>query len=161
MMQDFTNYNQQQSDNTNGYFHNPTEVTPGTEEKPVEIDDIQPTEPAKDNSSAPEHNNDLAANPEAALTSTGLGQEFANYIDLTKKLLEHTRKERNNLIIRIDEEEDKITARKRANASSGHVGYMEDNYGYTDYNELREMRNELYRKNDLINALLSVIRILK
>ena len=69
------------------------------------------------------------------------------YLRTTHELLEFTRKERNSLIVRIDGEEDKIT---------------HDRHDYTTglekYNAINQMRDELNSKNNLIRALIELIR---
>lgn len=74
-------------------------------------------------------------------------ERLEEYLQTTRELLEFTRKERNSLIIRIDDEEDKIT---------------HDRHDYTTglekYNAINQMRDELNSKNNLIRALIELIR---
>ncbi|MBP5656625.1 hypothetical protein J6X15_03510 [Candidatus Saccharibacteria bacterium] len=169
-MQDFTNFNQPQPASADGYYRDPLETAPATEEKPAEAEKAPAPEPAKEE--APVLNQDPEAVAEAtqpeeapapvaepepapAPAPAELTPEFEEYLETTKKLLERTRKERNNLIVRIDEEEDNITTQKKK------IDADPDNVGFVKYDNLNKMHNELYRKNDLINALIGVIRTLE
>ncbi len=156
-MQDFTKFNQPQPISSDGYYHDPLEATPAPEAEPAK------EEPAREESSVlnqgpetviePVQHED-AAEPETKADDNRLSPELAEYLLVTKKMLETTRKERNNLIVRIDDEEDKITETIKNYENSDHSEPI--NYGSLD-----GLRNELYRKNDLIHALLSVIRSLE
>jgi len=164
-MQDFTNFNQPQPTSSDGYYHDPLEAAPAepAKEEPVKEEPAK-EEPAKEEppilnqdpeaEAEPIHHEEVAE-PEAKSDENKLSQELVDYLATTKGLLEQTRKERNNLIVRIDEEEDKITeSHKKQNDNPDHFEPI-------DYTGLNDMRNELYRKNDLIHALIGVIRSLE
>ena len=169
-MQDFTNFNQPQPTSSDGYYHDPLEATPAEpakeeppKEEPAQEEPVK-EEPPKEEppmlnqdpeaKAEPIHHEEAAA-PEAKPSENKLSPELVEYLATTKGLLEQTRKERNNLIVRIDEEEDKITeGHKQQNDNPDHFEPI-------DYTNLNEMRNELYRKNDLIHALIGVIRSLE
>ena len=145
-MQDFTNFNQPQPSSADGYYKDPIEVAPVTDEKKAEA----PAEPAKEE--PPVLSAEETPAEESAESTTELSPELAEYLETTKKLLEQTRKERNDTIVSIDEEEDKITnARKEQNDNPEH-------YEMIDYTTLNNLRDSLYRKNDLISSLIGVIR---
>ena len=146
-MQDFTNYNQPQSNDTNGYYQDSIDTTPAApavEEKPIEAE------------KAPAPNQEFSQNNEASTTSgpattpSELAPELANYLNTTKQLLESSRKERNDLIIRMDKEEDSITIKRRGPEFDPDLAY----------DELDKIRDSLYRKNRLIDALIGIIRTL-
>ncbi len=145
-MQDFTNFNQPQPSSADGYYKDPIEVAPVADEKKAET----PAEPAKEE--APVLSAEETPAEEGAENKTELSPELAEYLETTKKLLEQTRKERNDTIVSIDQEEDKITnARKEQNDNPEH-------YEMIDYTTLNSLRDSLYRKNDLISSLIGVIR---
>ena len=161
-MQDFTNFNQPQPTSSDGYYHDPLEAAPAAEPEPAKEEPAK-EEPVKEE--PPMLNQDPEAEaeaihheepePEAKPGENKLSPELIEYLGTTKNLLEQTRKERNNLIVRIDEEEDKITeSHKKQNDNPDHFEPI-------DYSKLNDMRNELYRKNDLIHALIGVIRSLE
>lgn len=169
-MQDFTNTNQQPTSADN-FYRDPLEAAPAPQEAPKEAE--KAPEPVKeeppilnqDPEAAAEvtHHEEVAeepvapepaAEPEAPVEE--LSPELVEYLDTTKKLLEKTRKERNNLIVRMDEEEDSITQQKKENEREKASG----NIRFVKYDALNDMRDALYKKNDLINALISVIRTL-
>lgn len=173
-MQDFTNFNQPQPSSADGYYRDPLEATPAVEEKPAEAEKAPApaSEPVKEEppmlnrdpevvaeathqEEASEPTEAPVAEPKVAPATTELAPEFAEYLNTTKQLLERARKERNNLIVRIDEEEDNITTQKKK------IDSDPDHMGYVKYDELNKMHSELYRKNDLINALIGVIRTLE
>lgn len=115
------------------------------EVKPVESEVVQPhsvvEEPVE---AAPETE---SAETEPAPEKPKRSERLEEYLQTTRELLEFTRKERNSLIIRIDDEEDKIT---------------HDRHDYTTglekYNAINQMRDELNSKNNLIRALIELIR---
>ena len=163
-MQDFTNFNQPQPVSADGYSHDPLESIATEQElnkeeekkEPAKIEVIKEEEP-KEEPVVLNQEPEPEAEPEVAEeTEPGnLSPELQEYLNTTKKLLEQTRQERNNLIVRIDGEEDKITAiRKKQNDDPEHFEAI-------DYGPLNGMRNDLYRKNDLIHALIGVIRSLE
>ena len=161
-MQDFTNFNQPQPISSDGYYHDPLEAAPAPEAEPAKEEPAR-EEPAREESpvlnQGPETviepvQHEDAAESETKADDNKLSPELAEYLLVTKKMLETTRKERNNLIVRIDDEEDKITETIKNYENPDHSEPI--NYGSLD-----GLRNELYRKNDLIHALLSVIRSLE
>ena len=79
--------------------------------------------------------------------------ELEEYLETTKRLLEKTRKERNNLIVRIDEEEDRLTSIQKQKE--------ENSFGMVHDNAIYAMQTALRRKEDLIRALIEVVRSLK
>ena len=172
-MQDFTNFNQPQPTSADGYYRDPLEAAPAVaEEKPAEAEKAPATEPVKEEPPMLSQEPETVAEPapqeeapapvaepepaaEVATEPVELAPEFEEYLETSKKLLERTRKERNNLIVRIDEEEDNITTQKKK------IDADPENHDFVKYDELNKMHNELYRKNDLIHALIGVIRSLE
>ena len=156
-MQDFTNFNQPQPISSDGYYHDPLEAAPAPEAEPAREEPAREESPVLNQGPEPviepvQHED--ATEPETKADDNKLTPELAEYLLVTKKMLETTRKERNNLIVRIDDEEDKITETIKNYENPDHSEPI--NYGSLD-----GLRNELYCKNDLIHALLSVIRSLE
>ncbi len=159
-MQDFTNFNQPQPTSNDGYYHDSIGAASAdsTKDEPVK------EEPVKEEPPMLNQNPEAGAEPirhegstdlEAESSNDGLSPELAEYLATTRNLLEQTRKERNNLITRIDEEEDKITESQKGQNNNP------DHFVSIDYTSLNKMRNDFFRKNDLISALISVIRSLE
>jgi len=85
----------------------------------------------------------VPAMPEAA---SGTGDEYYNE---TRNRLMSVRKERNGIIVRIDKLEDQRIEKGEADESAD------------IFNEISKLRNELWRKNNLIDALVKVLASLK
>lgn len=122
------------------------------ETKPIEAEVVQP-QPVADEApvDVEAHSEESAEVAQEKVAPTHekpkRSARLEEYLQTTNELLEFTRKERNSLIIRIDEEEDKIT---------------HDRHDYTTglekYNAINQMRDELNSKNNLIRALIELIR---
>ena len=149
-MQDYNNSNQSQPNDTNGYYHDPLDNSSDIDARHAENGGqmLATPEPAKDE--PPMLNRDMdQPSPQMQTADSAPAEmptddaELKSYLEATKKLLTYTRKERNNLIVKIDEEEDRITAirnKRRAGAANA-----------------SDMRRRLDQKNNLINALVSIL----
>ena len=157
-MQDYNNSNQSQPNDTNGYYHDPLDNSSDIDARHAENGGqmLATPEPAKDE--PPMLNRDMdQPSPQMQTADSAPAEmptddaELKSYLEATKKLLTYTRKERNNLIVKIDEEEDRITAirnKRRAGAANAEM---------IDYCNLSDMRRRLDQKNNLINALVSIL----
>ena len=169
-MQDFTNNNQPQLDSANNYYQDPLMANNPVEPGPAEGQNEESPAPEPEKKEPPMLNQDPDAEDEpirrdqAPLKPTihespsgerELSPELRDYLSSTKKLLEKTRKERNNLIVRIDEEEDAITEHLRS-GDDGLSWHGEDVFG-----RLGELKEELRHKKDLIYALIKMVRSLE
>ncbi len=159
-MQDFTNFNQPQPTSNDSYYHDPIGVASAdsTKDEPVKEEPVKEEPPMLNQNPEAETEpirHEDSADLEAESSKDGLSPELAEYLATTRGLLEQTRKERNNLITRIDEEEDKITESQKEQNNNP------DHFVSIDYTSLNKMRNDFFRKNDLISALISVIRSLE
>lgn len=148
-MQDFSNYNQQQPSNADSYYHDPLEEAkePAKEAEPAK------EEPPMLNQAPEEEVEPVHHDEEKQIDNKESNPELEEYLETTKRLLEKTRKERNNLIVRIDEEEDRLTSIQKQKE--------ENSFGMVHDNAIYAMQTALRRKEDLIRALIEVVRSLK
>lgn len=157
-MQNYNNSNQPQSNNANDYYHDPLGDSQDIDQGQMSNDQQsapaqEPTrdEPPMLNQEANQAHMQAPENVADGVVTESDNAELEAYLNSTKKLLAYTRKERNNLIVKIDEEEDKITEirnQRRAGATNTEL---------IDYSKITSMRKRLYQKNDLINALVSIL----
>ena len=170
-MQDFTNNNQSQPDNANNYYQDPLETdAPANPDSTNKQDEQSPSlelernEPPMLNQNPDADDEPVIRRDQAPLrpkthtthsTERELNPELVDYLSSTEKLLKQSRKERNNLILRIDEEEDKITECLKSEKND--FGHRSEDI----YSQLSEAKEELRRKNDLINALIKMVRSLE
>lgn len=153
-MQNYNN-NQSQPNNSNNYYHDPLDESADIDAQHTENDGQMLAAPEPQRDEPPMLNQDVnqqAPQGEAGqMEAPADNAELEAYLEATKKLLAFTRKERNNLIVKIDEEEDRITAirnKRRAGATDTEM---------IDYSALSDMRKRLDQKNNLINALVSIL----
>lgn len=157
-MQNYNNNNQPQPNNSNGYYHDPLDDSSDIDAGRTENDGQMLAAPEPSRDEPPMLNQDVEQQapqaPEgenAPMEAPADDAELKAYLEATRKLLTFTRKERNNLIVRIDEEEDRITSirnKRRAGVADTEM---------IDYSALSDMRKRLDQKNNLISALVSIL----
>ena len=124
---------------------NPEEYPSNPAPSDTNTSDVPPATPAEEApASAP-----APANAPAPAQSAEQAQEYDPYFNETREHLINVRKERNGLILRIDKLQDQRVEKGSEDESTD------------DSREIMKLQEELWRKNNLIDALIQVLLSLK